>query len=123
MKHLKRIDTSTAGNRNLRAEDGFQLNGSRNRLQEALLTPLASLLAIFLLTLLVGRSAWGQTSGRITGTVKDYRRRHPTEHRHCHQQCYGRQTICRYRWGWCVYLSCDERRDLHREGRRIGFRE
>lgn len=71
MKHLKMIDVSTASDKNLRAEDGFQPNGSRKSFQKALLTPLAFLLMIFLLMLLTGHSAWGQTSGRITGTVKD----------------------------------------------------
>ena len=71
MKHLNHLDARTADTKNLRAEDGIRSDDSRQTFQEAALTPLAFLLLIMLIAALTAHSAWGQTSGRITGTVKD----------------------------------------------------
>jgi hypothetical protein len=70
MKYLKRISVS-AVDENLRAEDGTRFQDLRQTVKEALLTPIAFVLVVVLLTLLTGHTAWGQTSGRIIGTVKD----------------------------------------------------
>lgn len=71
MKNLKKIDETTATVENLRAEDGLQQNSSRGSFLGVVLTPIGFLLLILLLIVLAGNSVWGQTSGRITGTVKD----------------------------------------------------
>uniref|UniRef100_E6QIT5 TonB-dependent transporter Oar-like beta-barrel domain-containing protein n=1 Tax=mine drainage metagenome TaxID=410659 RepID=E6QIT5_9ZZZZ len=68
MKHRMAIHTEHTREKHLRAEDGFQ---SCNATAGTIAPSLLFILAVILLALFMGRAASAQSSGRITGVVKD----------------------------------------------------
>jgi hypothetical protein len=72
MNHRRLINDAWTYDVNIRAEDGPQPSRGWRALLDNLLIPLGFILALILLSILMGHSALAQTgSGRITGSVKD----------------------------------------------------
>lgn len=70
MKLRKQTSILIVNNPNCRAEEGFHTHDSKNGFK-AVLYPVVFILMMVLLMMFTGRSALGQTSGRISGTAKD----------------------------------------------------
>ena len=72
MKHRELIDDAWTYNANLRAEDGYHPE-PRGKASPAMRIGIGILLFLTLIAILIllTTHAWGQTSGRITGIVKD----------------------------------------------------